>query len=165
MLLESNVSRLKPRVSMSIRRCEPKKVNEHVNPHWQVCYDVSMKKQISTKDAPDANHVLSQAIEANGFIFVSGQIHILPDNTLVDGSTKDKVTQIFKNIEAILLASDSSLNAIVKVVVYVTDMALMPELNEIYPTFFAEPYPVREAVCVTSLPLGADIEISVVAAK
>ena len=124
-----------------------------------------MNKQISTGDAPSANHILSQALVVNDLIFISGQIHVLPDNTLIEGSTKEKVTQIFKNIEAILIAADSTLDAIVKVVIYVTDMAIMPELNEVYPTFFSEIFPVHEAVCVNSLPLGADIEISVIAAK
>jgi 2-iminobutanoate/2-iminopropanoate deaminase len=124
-----------------------------------------MKKQSTTQDAPGAPHILSQAITSNDFIFVSGQVHIKPDNTLVEGTTGDKVTQIMKNVESILIAAESKLNDIVKVVIYVTDMALMPELNEVYPTFFSEPYPVREAVCVQALPLGACIEISVVAAK
>ena len=78
---------------------------------------------------------------------------------------KEKVDQIMQNIAAILKATDTSLDNIVKVVIYVTDMAQMPELNEVYPTYFTEPFPVREAVCVQALPLGATIEISVVAAK
>ena len=78
---------------------------------------------------------------------------------------KEKVDQIMQNIAAILKATDTSLDNIVKVVIYVTDMAQMPELNEVYPTYFTEPFPVREAVGVQALPLGATIEISVVAAK
>ncbi len=89
----------------------------------------------------------------------------MPDNMLVEGSIKDKVEQIMKNIIAILKAADATCDDIVKAVIYVTDMALIPELNEIYPTYFNEPYPVREAVCVKALPLGASIEISVVATK
>jgi 2-iminobutanoate/2-iminopropanoate deaminase len=69
------------------------------------------------------------------------------------------------NITAILKQADATLNDVVKVVIYVTDMAQMPELNEIYPNFFALPLPVREAVCVKELPLGATIEISVQAVK
>lgn len=59
------------------------------------------------------------------------------------------------NISEILKSADANFDDIVKVVVYVTDMAQMPELNEVYPTYFTEPYPVREAVCVQALPLGA----------
>lgn len=70
-----------------------------------------------------------------------------------------------KNIETILKAADASLNDIVKVVIYVTNMSLMPELNKAYPTYFTALFPVREAVCVKELPLGASIEISVIATK
>lgn len=124
-----------------------------------------MKQQVSTNEAPAAPHILSQAIIANGTIYVAGQVHVLPDNSLVEGSTKDKVEQIMKNISAILKAADATTSDIVKVVIYVTDMGLIPELNEVYPTYFSEPYPVRETVCVKALPLNASIEISVVATK
>lgn len=124
-----------------------------------------MKKQISTDGAPKADHILSQAIVSNGFIFVAGQVHSSPESGLIDGTTEEKVEQIMKNIAAILKAADASLNDIVKVVIYVTDMAQMPKLNEVYPTYFDEPYPAREAVCVKELPLGSTIEISVIAAK
>lgn len=96
---------------------------------------------------------------------MSGQIHGKPDGSLVEGSVKEKLDQIMQNIQAILKAADAALDDIVKVVVYVTDMAQMAELNEVYPSYFNEPFPVREAVCVQALPLGATIEISVVASK
>ena len=124
-----------------------------------------MKEKVSTDDAPKADHILSQGIISNGNIYVAGQIHGKPDGTLIEGSVKDKVDQIMQNISAILEAANATINEIVKVVIYVTDMAQMPELNEVYPTYFKEPYPVREAVCVKALPLGATIEISVVASK
>jgi reactive intermediate/imine deaminase len=121
------------------------------------------RRTIQSDDAPKADAILSQAIISASLIFVSGQVHALNDNTLVEGSTKDKVAQIMKNISAILGAAGAGLGDVVKVVVYVTDMGLMPELNEVYPTYFTKPYPVREAVCVQALPLGAQIEISVFA--
>jgi len=124
-----------------------------------------MKSQIKTDDAPKADHILSQAIVSNGLIFVSGQIHNTPEGSLVDGSVQEKMAQVMHNIEAILMAADATLNDIVKVTVYVTDMAQMPELNRAYPTYFTEPYPAREAVCVNELPLSATIEMSVIAAK
>lgn len=123
-----------------------------------------MKTQATTPDAPDAPF-LSQAIISNDTIYVSGQIHGKPDGSLVEGTVKEKLDQIMQNISAILKAADASVDDIVKVVIYVTDMAQMPELNEVYPTYFKEPFPVREAVCVQALPLGATIEISVVASK
>ena len=122
-----------------------------------------MKEESSADKAPSAPNFLSQAITSNGLVFVSGQIHTLPDNTLVKGTTKEKVDQVFNNIRAILEAANATLDNIVKVVIYVTDMSEMPELNKVYPTYFNKPYPVREAVCVKALPLGAEIEISVIA--
>jgi len=124
-----------------------------------------MKKAVSTTDAPSAPQFLSQAIITDSTIYVCGQVHVLPDNTLVGDTTAEKVAQIMKNISAVLKAADATLDDIVKVVIYVTDMAIMPELNEVYPSYFNEPYPVREAVCVKALPLGASIELSVVAVK
>ena len=82
---------------------------------------------------------------------------------MIVGSVKEKIDQIMQNISAILQAADMTFNEIVKVVIYVTGMAQMPELNEIYQTYFTKPFPVREAIGVQALPLGATIEISVVA--
>jgi 2-iminobutanoate/2-iminopropanoate deaminase len=123
-----------------------------------------MKQQVKTSNTKSA-HILSQGIISNGLIFVSGQVHCNEELELVGGTTEEKVTQIMKNIAVILKAADATLDNIVKVVIYVTDMAVMSDLNKIYPTYFKEPYPVREAVCVKALPLSASIEISVIAAK
>jgi 2-iminobutanoate/2-iminopropanoate deaminase len=123
-----------------------------------------MTQTIKTEEAPSAPF-LSQAIVAGDTIYLSGQVHALPDNTLVGDITEQKVAQVMKNVEAILKAADASLSNIVKVVIYVTDMSVMPELNRVYSTYFSEPFPVREAVCVQALPLGASIEMSVVAVR
>lgn len=123
-----------------------------------------MKTQVVTSNAPSAPF-LSQAIISDSTVYVSGQIHNRPDGLVVEGSVKEKLDQIMQNISEILKSADATLNDIVKVVIYVTDMAQMPELNEVYPTYFNKPFPVREAVCVQALPLGATIEISVVAIK
>lgn len=123
-----------------------------------------MKTRATTPNAPDAPF-LSQAIISNGTIYVSGQIHSKPDGSVVEGTVKEKVDQIMQNISEILKAADATLDDIVKVVIYVTDMAQMLELNEVYLSYFNKPFPVREAVCVQALPLGATIEISVVAEK
>src|SRR5687768_3407813 len=123
-----------------------------------------MTTKVETDGAPKAPGLLSQAIISNGFIFVAGQIHNQPDGTMVEGSTKDKVEQIMKNLEAILKAAGASLSNVVKATIYVTDISLGADLNEVYKTYFKhELLPAREMVCVNALPLGADIEISVVA--
>lgn len=124
-----------------------------------------MKERVATDNAPKADHILSQGIISNGNIYVAGQIHGKPDGTIVGGSVEEKLAQIMQNITAILEAADATLSDVVKVVIYVTDMSQMPELNEVYPAYFSEPYPVREAVCVKELPLGANIEISVIATR
>ena len=134
-------------------------------PSGRFCYTYHMKQRISTDDAPKADSILSQGIVSNGNIYVAGQIHSKPDGSMVEGTVEEKMDQIMKNISVILKAAETTPDNIVKVVIYVTDMAQMPELNKIYPSYFSEPFPVREAVCVKALPLGATIEISVVAEK
>ena len=111
-----------------------------------------MKQQVTTGDTKSA-HILSQAIVSNGFIFLSGQVHCNADLELVGNTTEEELAQIMQNIKTILKAADATLNDIVKVVIYVTDMAIMPDLNKTYPTYFNAPLPVREAVCVAALPL------------
>ncbi len=123
-----------------------------------------MKKEIKSESIGVAP-TLSQAIEANGTVFVSGQIHADKDWQLKGETVQEKLEVIFANIRAILEAGDLTLDNIVKATVYVTDMTQMPELNQHYPTYFNAPFPAREAVCVKELPLGATIEISVVAAR
>jgi len=70
-----------------------------------------------------------------------------------------------KNIHEVLKAAGTDLNDVIKATIYVTDITILPELNNLYVTYFQEPFPVREAVCVKELPLGASIEISVIAFK
>jgi len=124
-----------------------------------------MSKQQINIEGNKSAHILSPGIASNGLIFVSGQVHCNADLELVGDTPEEKIAQIMQNISTILEAGGAALDDIVKVVIYVTDMAVMPGLNKVYPTYFKEPYPVREAVCVKALPLGASIEISVIAAK
>ncbi|MEO6508667.1 MAG: Rid family detoxifying hydrolase [Patescibacteria group bacterium] len=124
-----------------------------------------MKKLISTDKAPGTPSLLSQAIEANGFVFTSGFIHTTLEGKLVEGTIEDKVRQIMKNLEAVLAAAQVNFDDVVKVIVWVTDIADLPKVNEVYKTYFTEPLPAREGICVKALPLGASIEISMIAAK
>lgn len=124
-----------------------------------------MKREIKTSDAPKPVGPYSQAVEVGGFLFLSGQIGIDPStNELVDGF-KNQVIQIFKNIDAILREAGYARENIVKVVVYVTDIAKFKELNEVYEDFFkgVDVKPARVTVGVKELPLGAEVEIEVVA--
>lgn len=122
-----------------------------------------MKTQIIADDAYQAPSLLSQAIEVEGLIFTSGFVHVDKDGKLIGETTKEKIEIIFGHIEKVLEVAGASLDDVVKVNIYVTDMSVMKEFNETHIKFFKEPYPVREAVGVKELPLGADIEVSVVA--
>lgn len=124
------------------------------------------KTKVETSEAPQAPGLLSQAVVSNGTIYVAGQIHNKPDGNMVEGSTEDRVHQIMKNLQAILKEAGADFTNVVKVNIYVTDISELPKLNEVYKTYFTkEPLPVREAVCVKALPLGATIEISLMATK
>lgn len=122
-------------------------------------------KEIKTDKAQSAVGLLSQAIEVDGLIFTAGFIHVRPDGSMVEGSTEDKLKQIMSNIEEVLKAGGSSLDDIIKATIYVTNVSLLGDFNKLYVTYFSEPLPAREAVCVKELPLGASIEVSVVARK
>ncbi len=124
-----------------------------------------MKKEIITASVDSVPGVLSQAIETQNLVFVSGQIHITKDGEMIGETVEEKLTQIMNNIQGILSAASLTLDHIVKATVYVTDLAQMPDLNKFYPGYFKVPFPAREAVCVKELPLGATIEISVIASK
>lgn len=122
-------------------------------------------KKISTNKAASNDAILSQAIEANGFVFVSGQIHADKEWKLVGETNQEKFDVCIKNVEAILTAAGTSLQRVVKVTIFTTDMSAIPEINEVYASYFGEVLPAREAIGVASLPLSATIEVVVVAEK
>lgn len=122
-----------------------------------------MKKEVIANDAQSAKGLLSQALISNGMVYTAGFIHLSPDGELVGETTEEKLHQVMQNIEHTLKAAGSELNKVIKATIYVTDMSIVPELNTYYVEYFDDPMPVREAVQVSALPLGADIEISVIA--
>lgn len=124
-----------------------------------------MRQEVKSATAQSAPGLLSQAIEVSGFVFTSGFIHVTPDGKMVDGTTEEKLDRVMKNIKQVLKAADCSLNDVIKVTIYVTDISILPDFNKKYVTYFSEPLPAREAVCVAALPLGSSIEMSVVARK
>lgn len=124
-----------------------------------------MKKVISNNNAPSAPHILSQAVEANGFVFVSGMIGTDKDWNLVEGGVEAELHQAFKNIGEILRSAEVGLEHVVRVVLYVTDIKSASVVNEAYQTIFIDALPAREMVGVKELPLGAHIEVSVTAAR
>lgn len=107
---------------------------------------------------------ISKFREANSLIYTSGQVY-LSDGKLLEGTYEEKVHQVMKNLDSILKEAGTSFNKVLKATIYVTDMANYVKTNEVYATYFSEPFPAREVVCVKELPLGAEVEISVVASK
>lgn len=124
-----------------------------------------MKKEIITADkAPGAIGPYSQAVKANGFIFVSGQIPIDPDtNDLVKGDTAEQTSRVLKNIKNILEAAGGSLETVIKTTVYMKDLRKFGDMNKVYGEFFTASFPARATVEVSNLPKGVDIEIDAIA--
>ena len=123
-------------------------------------------KAIATKNAPAAIGPYSLAIEVNGFVYASGQIPIDPaTGAFVPGGIKEQTQQSLKNASAILQQAGTDMAHVVKTTVYLADIADFAAMNEVYATFFQEPYPARSAVAVKDLPKGALVEIEVLAAK
>lgn len=125
-----------------------------------------MKKAIATAQAPAAIGPYSQAIEANGMVFVSGQLPINPaTGEFAEGGIKELTTQSLTNIKHILEEAGLSMQNVVKTTVFLADMADFAEMNEMYAQFFEAPYPARSAVAVKTLPKGARVEIECIAAR
>ncbi|GAB6065466.1 RidA family protein [Aquifex pyrophilus] len=124
-------------------------------------------REIRTNRTPSPVGPYSQAVEVNGFIFLSGQIGIDPESGKLREGFKAQVEQIFKNLDAILEEAGISRENIVKVNIYLTDITKFKELNEIYEEYFKDVKvkPARVTVGVKELPLGAEVEIEVTAVK
>jgi len=124
-----------------------------------------VKKRISTDRAPAAVGPYSQGIEAGGFIFVSGQLPATADGELITADPKAAARQALANVRAVLEAAGARMDDVVKVTVYLADIADFGAMNEVYKEFFSEPYPARVAVAVKELPKGAPLEIEAIAVR
>ena len=126
-----------------------------------------MKKNvISTSKAPAAVGPYSQATGFEGLFFVSGQLPIdATTGEFVPGGIKEQAYQVFKNIGYILEEAGCSFDNVMKSTVYLSDIKDFVAMNEVYATFFKEPYPARVAFAVAALPKGALVEVEVIAAK
>lgn len=125
---------------------------------------MSKKQVVATDKAAPAIGAYSQANIANGFVFTSGQLPLLPDGTMVDGDAAAQARQSLTNIAAILEAAGSGLENVVKCTVFLAAIEDFAAVNEVYASFFGEPYPARSAFAVGALPKGALVEIEAVAA-
>lgn len=123
-------------------------------------------KAISTNNAPAAIGPYSQAIEAGGLVFASGQLPINPSTgTFPEGGIKEQTRQSILNAQAILESAGCSLSNVVKTTVLLADIADFAAMNDVYASFFSEPFPARSAFAVRDLPKGALVEIEMIAAK
>lgn len=125
-----------------------------------------MNQPISSPLAPAAIGPYSQAVEAAGTIYVSGQLPIDPTTGLfAEGGIKELTAQSLTNIQHILEAAGLSLANVVKTTVLLADMADFAEMNEVYASFFSAPYPARSAFAVKTLPKNARVEIECIAVR
>ena len=123
-----------------------------------------MRERIQTDNAPAAIGPYSQAIKAGGFVFVSGQIPTNPQTgEFVAGGIAEQTEQVLKNLQAVLEASGSSLDHVVKTTVFLADMKEFSGMNEVYARFFSGPPPARATVAAAGLPRDARVEIEAVA--
>jgi 2-iminobutanoate/2-iminopropanoate deaminase len=124
-----------------------------------------MKKPVVSDTAPQAIGPYSQAIDAGGMVFVSGQIPLDAGGKLVTGSISEQTERVIKNLAVILAAADLSLASVVKTTVYMTDLGQFAAMNEVYARHFQEPFPARATVQVGALPKGVAVEIDAVAVR
>ena len=124
-----------------------------------------MSKQIiNTTNAPAPIGPYNQAVKAGDLLFVSGQIPIDPaTNNLIEGSIKEEAHQVMKNLRAILDEAKITFEHIVKTTIFLSDMSLFADVNEVYGSYFKDNYPARETVAVKGLPKNVNVEISVIA--
>ena len=121
------------------------------------------RKVIHTDKAPQAIGPYSQAVRAGNTVWLSGQIPLVPETMeLVEGGMREQITQVFDNLKAVCEAVGGSLNDLVKVNIFLTDLQHFGLVNELMQQYFHEPYPARAAVGVASLPKGAQVEMEAV---
>lgn len=122
------------------------------------------KKVVHSEEAPAPIGPYNQAIKAGGFLFISGQIPANPlTGEIISGDIKAEAHQSMKNLEAILKEAKLTFEHVVKTTIFLSDMNLFGEANEVYGSYFKGDFPARETVAVKGLPKGVNIEISMIA--
>ena len=121
------------------------------------------KEIISTDQAPRAIGTYSQAVKCGGSVYLSGQIPLIPETMeLVEGDVEAQIRRVFDNLQAVARAAGGSLADVVKLNVFLTDLAHFPIVNQVMAEYFSEPYPARAAIGVAALPKGAAVEMDAV---
>lgn len=118
---------------------------------------------IQTEKAPQAIGTYSQAVKVDNTVYLSGQIPLVPETMeMVEGDISDQIHRVFKNLSAVSAAAGGSLNDIVKLNIFLTDLTHFPIVNEIMAEYFQQPYPARAAIGVASLPKAAGVEMDAI---
>lgn len=125
-----------------------------------------MKKKINTTNAPAPIGPYNQAVLSGNMLFVSGQIALIPGTSdLANADIATEAHQVMKNLKAILAEAAMDFSNVVKTTIFLSDMSLFGEVNEIYGSYFMSDYPARETVAVKGLPKNVNVEISMIASK
>jgi reactive intermediate/imine deaminase len=121
------------------------------------------KQIISTDQAPRAIGTYSQAVKAGNTLYLSGQIPLVPETmAMVEGDMEAQIRRVLDNLQAVARAAGGDLDDLVKLNVYLTDLAHFPLVNQVMAEYFSAPYPARAAIGVASLPRGAGVEMDAV---
>jgi len=121
------------------------------------------KTAVTTDSAPAAIGTYSQAIALDGLVFVSGQIPLDPATMEIAEGSEAQVRRVFENLAGVCGAAGATLDDIVRLTVYLTDLGDFPVVNQVMGEMFSEPYPARAAVQVAALPKGARVEVDAIA--
>lgn len=121
-----------------------------------------MKNVIATDNAPAAVGTYSQAVRTGDLVFISGQIPLDPATMELKTGFAEQTHQVFKNLKAIVEAAGGNMNQIIKVNIFVMDLANFATLNDIMAQYFDQPYPARAAVQVAGIPKGAEVEMEAI---
>jgi 2-iminobutanoate/2-iminopropanoate deaminase len=124
-----------------------------------------MKTTISTTKAPGAIGPYSQAVRISDMLFASGQLGLHPETGALAASVEEQTVQALENVKGILEAAELAFTNVVKTTIFLKDMNDFPKVNDIYRTYFSEPYPARSTVEVARLPKDGLVEIEVIAVK
>ncbi|MGB4843291.1 MAG: RidA family protein [Ferruginibacter sp.] len=125
-----------------------------------------MKKIINTANAPAPIGPYNQAVLSGNMLFISGQIALIPGTSdLANADIATETNQVMKNLKAILEEVGMDFSHTIKTTIFLSDMALFAEVNEIYGSYFSSDYPARETVAVKGLPKNVNVEISMTASK
>lgn len=119
-----------------------------------------MKSIISTEKAPSAIGTYSQAVKVNNTVYLSGQIPLVPETMeVIEGGFSNQTEQVFKNLSAVCEAAGGTINNMVKVNIFMTDLSNFATVNELMAKYFEKPYPARAAIQISKLPKNVDIEM------